>query len=65
VEAVRGSNRERGDWVFSWRKNLFVWEEEIIISLLEDLEGLTRGNHEDRWFWKAEKGVIFFGEVLL
>jgi len=36
--------------VFPWRRDLFVWEEEFLISLMEDLEG---------WWWKVEEGGIF------
>jgi len=28
-----------GGWMLSWRRNLFVWVEELLISLMEDLEG--------------------------
>jgi hypothetical protein len=28
-----------GVWMFSWQRNIFVWEEELLISLMKDLEG--------------------------
>jgi len=27
--------------MFTWRQNLFVWEEEFLISSMENLEGHT------------------------
>lgn len=33
------SDESRGGWRFSWRRTLFVWEEELVISLRENLEG--------------------------
>lgn len=27
------------DWNFNWRRHLFMWEEEVLVSLKEDLEG--------------------------
>jgi len=29
------------EWMFTWRRHLFVWEEELLVSLMEDLEGFT------------------------
>jgi len=37
------------NWNFSWRRALFVWEEELLKSLLEDLEGMRWSNGEDEW----------------
>ena len=42
------------NWNFSWRRALFVWEEELLKSLLEDLEGMRWSNGEDEWTWKLE-----------
>ena len=48
-----------GGWMFSWRRNLFVWEEELLISLLEDLEGHNGSIDIDRWEWKVKEGAVF------
>ena len=34
-------------------------EEELLISLMEDLEGHRWENKEDMWWWKAEEGGMF------
>jgi hypothetical protein len=52
---VIGLAREgRWDWNFIWRRRLFVWEEELLISLLEDLEGARWLDKDDEWRWKLE-----------
>ena len=47
------------DWNFTWRRRLFVWEEELFTSLLEDLDGTRWLNVEDRWTWKLEDNGIY------
>jgi hypothetical protein len=42
-------------WRFNWRRNLFVWEEEILLSLKEDLEGCRWSQEEDVWWWNLEE----------
>jgi len=32
-----------------------MWEEELLTSLLEDLEGLRWFNEEDEWRWNLEE----------
>jgi hypothetical protein len=39
VEDYRRLDEEGGGWAFEWRRPLFVWEEELLISLREDVEG--------------------------
>jgi len=46
-------------WNFSWRRRLFVWEEELLLSLMEDLEGITMSNEDDVWRWNLEDNGIF------
>ena len=59
VSDFRGPVECSQEWVFSWRRNLFVWEEELLISLMEDLEGHRWNNFEDEWEWKLEEGGSF------
>ena len=47
------------DWVLTWRRRPFVWEEDLILSLREDLEGMTWSLNEDVWRWKLEHKVVF------
>ncbi|RHN71145.1 putative reverse transcriptase zinc-binding domain-containing protein [Medicago truncatula] len=46
-------------WLFSWRRHLFVWEEELLVSLMEDLEGMRWYNREDEWRWNLEELGVF------
>jgi hypothetical protein len=38
-------------WAFSWRRNLFRWEEELVGGLLELLEVFRPSLEEDVWKW--------------
>ena len=39
---------------FNWRRNLFMWEEELLLSLKEDLEGFMWTQEEDVWWWNLD-----------
>jgi len=39
--------------------HLFVWEEELLMSLREDLEGMMWSNREDEWRWSLEESGAF------
>jgi len=41
-------------WNLSWRRNLFLWEEDLVGNLLTLLDGVARGSEEDRWIWSPE-----------
>lgn len=41
-------------WRFNWRRNLFMWEEELLLSLKEDLEGFVLTQEEDKWWWNLD-----------
>jgi len=47
------------DWRFIWRRNLFVWEEELLSSLTEDLEGMIWSSNEDLWRWNLDDNGVF------
>jgi len=47
------------EWNFSWRRRLFVWEEELINNLMLDIQGFDRAPGEDEWVWKLEDGGRF------
>jgi len=57
-EALVGEVRDPSDlrlvWRFLWRRNLFMWEEELILSLKKDLEGIVWTEEEDVWRWSLE-----------
>lgn len=42
------------DWGFSWRRPLFVWEEEMLLELKEDLGGFRGSQEEDVWRGRLE-----------
>jgi hypothetical protein len=44
---------------FSWRRPFFVWEEEILASLMVDLEGHVWNLGLDGWGWKPEEDGVF------
>jgi len=39
-------------WVFAWQHPLFVWENELLLELKEDLEGFRGRQEEDAWRWR-------------
>lgn len=47
-------NTTETNWLFSWRRPLFVWENELLMELLEDLEGFRGFLEEDVWWWRLE-----------
>lgn len=53
-------NGEMGrEWRFMWRRNFFVWEDDLLNSLVEDLEGHVWSHEEDVWIWKLEEDGRF------
>lgn len=49
MEEVKGVNGGKDVCELVWRWPLFVWEEELLISLMEDLEGHRWDNYEGGW----------------
>jgi hypothetical protein len=37
------------EWNFSWRRNLFQWEEVLVVELKELLEEVELSSEEDCW----------------
>jgi hypothetical protein len=42
-------------WRFEWRRELFVWEEELVNELLVRLDGRVLGVRPDVWLWKPDR----------
>jgi len=42
-------------WNLSWRRRFFVWEEDFLGDLMEDLNGHVVSGGADRWRWKLEE----------
>lgn len=47
------------NWNFIWRRPLFVWDEELLISLMENLEGVRWSYEEDEWRWSLEASGFY------
>jgi hypothetical protein len=47
------------EWNFNWKRHLFMWEEEVLVSLKEDLEGVRLSSHADVWRWNLEEDGVF------
>ncbi|GAU38652.1 hypothetical protein TSUD_276920 [Trifolium subterraneum] len=47
----RGGTRT---WNFSWRRNLFQWEEGIVTRLQELVDLVILSREEDRWWWRPD-----------
>lgn len=59
VGDVGAINSMDTNWTFLWRRPLFVWENELLSELLEDLESF-RGSIEDGiWWWRLEGNGVF------
>ena len=37
------------EWRFIWRRHPFMWEEELLLNLMEDLEGMVWSEEVDGW----------------
>jgi hypothetical protein len=48
-----------GTWAFSWRRNLFRWEEDLVANLKGILEPVTLSLEEDYWKWKVDVEGVF------
>jgi hypothetical protein len=46
-------------WNFSWRRMLFVWEEELVTNLLVSLEVFSLSSDEDSWCWRLDPDGCF------
>ena len=46
-------------WAFTWRRPLFVWENDLLIEMMEDLNGFRGGQEEDVWWWRLEENGSF------
>lgn len=47
------------NWVFTWRRPLFVWENELVQEVMEDLEGFRGCQGEDTWRWRLDSDGRF------
>ncbi|GAU29496.1 hypothetical protein TSUD_360410 [Trifolium subterraneum] len=55
-----GEYREgRWIWSFSWRRDLFQWEEDLVAQLRELLDPVVLSLEEDWWRWRPETNGVF------
>jgi hypothetical protein len=54
-----GSGGERLEWNFTWRRNLFQWEEDLVVGLRGLLESVVLKVDEDCWEWIPGAEGIF------
>jgi len=46
-------------WNFDWRREPFLWEQNLITNLLALLDGFALGTFNDKWRWMPDDGGAF------
>jgi len=46
-------------WNLLWRRQPFLWERDLIGTLLALIGNVNLGVEEDRWLWMPEEGGTF------
>ncbi|MCI03235.1 hypothetical protein A2U01_0024271, partial [Trifolium medium] len=59
VSEVGARHGDRWIWSFSWRRNLFQWEEDLVAQLLDALESVVLNMEDDTWCWVPNPEGIF------
>ncbi|GAU40296.1 hypothetical protein TSUD_362760 [Trifolium subterraneum] len=50
---------ERWTWNFSWRRALFLWEEDLVVRLREVLASANLSCEDDGWSWLPDPDGVF------
>ncbi|MCI31360.1 hypothetical protein A2U01_0052572, partial [Trifolium medium] len=50
---------ENWSWPFSWRRELFQWESDLVVQLRERLEVVRLSSEMDSWRWVPDSEGIF------
>ncbi|CAJ2643030.1 unnamed protein product [Trifolium pratense] len=50
---------ERWNWTFSWRRALFLWEEELVVRLRDLLATVNLLMEDDGWKWVPDPEGVF------
>jgi hypothetical protein len=53
------SNGVGSSWSFSWRRNLFQWEKDLVKNLEDLLEAVVLSSEDDSWSWLPDTGNGF------
>jgi hypothetical protein len=61
VKVADAGNWENNIWRWSltWRRSLFVWEEELRLEMLAELQGVVLSSIGDKWIWSEDSGGVF------
>jgi len=59
VAELRGDGSSNTGWNFMWRRRLFVWEVNLLNSLLAKLHDVVLSHGEDVRVWKLEENGEF------
>lgn len=59
VREVGLFNTTGNNWNFVWRRPLFVWENELLVELLEELDSFRSSIEDDFWRWRLEEKGVF------
>jgi hypothetical protein len=46
-------------WSLEWRRNLFVWEEDLLRELMTSLQGVSLSTLADKWVWSEAVDGVF------
>lgn len=53
------SNEGLITWNLDWRREPFLWEQNLITNLLALLDGFVLGSADDKWWWMPDDGGTF------
>jgi hypothetical protein len=56
---MRGSVDGVDRWLWYWRRNLFAWEQVLLLELQEVVPLVVRSEEEDSWFWRPGDNGLF------
>jgi hypothetical protein len=59
VADVRNLGTEVNNWGLLWRRRLFVWEENLVVELLDLINTVALSDSIDKWGWRPEKNADF------
>jgi hypothetical protein len=54
-----------GKWELKWRRNFFLWAEQILRELEEVVGSVVIAEAQDKWIWKQNGEEDFFCEISL
>ncbi|CAJ2647958.1 unnamed protein product [Trifolium pratense] len=59
VEDLREMVEGAVNWRFAWRRRLFVWEENLVVELLQIINQVVLSDDRDKWGWAYNGGGEF------